>query len=362
MKKENKYILEIIKGEKTNANALTKLMKGNLDYPYILGQLLFNRVGAIAYFTLKQNGLLQKVNREFRSSLKTIYEYNLIRTDSFCKALQSLGEIFREIDFPYAFLKGAYLVQLYPRGLRTSNDIDILINPNNITELTNILKKHEFKQGNIKNELFVPADRKEIVFSRMNRGETVPFVKEVNMPGMKYLEIDINFSLGFRPGMDESIVRAFLDRTQPLILGEIATLDNIDFFLHLCAHLYKEATVMSWVEMGRDISLYKHIDICMYLNHQLNEYDFRKMIQRIKEVELQKECYFAVFYTKQLFNDLNPYVDMLLEEIRPEDLSFMKQIIDLPKRKKYFFDIDYNDWVFCSNRKGTLYEARNAGE
>ena len=253
MKNENKFILELLKGTNADKEVLLDLMKTKMDYPYILGHLLYNRVGAAAYLTLKKNELLPKVNREFRNSLRAIYEYNSVKTDSFKKATAFLSSVCRELHFPYAFLKGAYLVDLYPRGLRTSNDVDVLIEPDNITELTNVLKKYGFEQGNIRNEKFVPASRKEIVSSRMNRGETVPFIKELNLPGMKYLELDVNFSLGFRPGMDEEIVSDFLSRTEPLIRGDIHTLDKVDFLLHLCAHMFNEATVMSWVEFGLDI-------------------------------------------------------------------------------------------------------------
>lgn len=357
MKSENRFILELIKGEHTDKEALIDLMKEGMDYPYILGQLLYNRVGAAAYLTLKQAGLLQNGNREFRNSLRAIYEYNSVKTESFNKAIVLLSSICKEFKFPYALLKGAYLVDLYPQGLRTSNDVDILIAPENITELTNILKKYGFNQGNIRNEEFVLASRKEIVSSRMNRGETVPFIKELNLPGMKYLELDVNFSLGFKPGEDEEIVSDFLSRTEPLIYGGIHTLDNVDFLLHLCAHLHKEATVMSWVEMGRDISLYKYCDIYLYLNRYINDTYIDDLIRRIKEVGLNKDCYYTLYYTNELFGISNSIMDRLLNGIRPENLSFMHQIVDPQTSKTYSFDIKYSDWVFRSNRRELLNEA-----
>ena len=142
MKNENRFILESIKGVNAEKEVLVDLMKEKMDYPYILGQLLYNRVGAVAYLTLKQNELLQKVNREFRNSLKAIYEYNSVKTESFNKAIELLSSICKKFKFPYALLKGAYLVELYPTGLRTSNDVDVLIEPDNITELTNIFKSY----------------------------------------------------------------------------------------------------------------------------------------------------------------------------------------------------------------------------
>lgn len=45
--------------------------------PAVLGYLFFNRMQGIAYDVLKKNGLLGKVNREFRNSLGAAYEQNV---------------------------------------------------------------------------------------------------------------------------------------------------------------------------------------------------------------------------------------------------------------------------------------------
>jgi hypothetical protein len=50
-------------------------------------------------------------------------------------------------------------------------------------------------------------------------------------------------------------------------------------------------------------------------------------------------------------------MDKLLKGIRPDDLSFMHQVIDPLSRKTYSFDMKYSDWVFCSNRRELLNEA-----
>ncbi len=358
---ENELILELCKFKYADKNKLTDLTDKNLNYPYILGQLFYNRTAAMAYFALKSNGLLSKVNREFRNSVKAIYEYNLNKTNSFIYALGLFKKICKEFDFPYAFLKGAYLAELYPKGLRTSNDVDILIEPKNITKLSGILKRNGFLQGEIKNEVFAPAKREKIISSRINRGETVPFVKEVNLPGLKYLEIDVNFSLDFKPesGTEEkSIVSEFLNCTEPLILNQIHTLKKSYFLMHLCAHLYKEATVISWVNMGRDISLYKYCDIYLFLKEFLNEEFLTDTANDINRLKLNKECYYTLFNTKLLFNiKNNKLLDELLKKIKPENTEFMNCISDPENRKTYTYNMDYKNWVFCGKRKENIYEA-----
>ncbi len=115
------------------------------------------------------------------------------RTISYRNSVADLSGILTGIPIRYAALKGAYLCSMYPIGLRTSNDIDILVDKNDIGIITERLLANRFKQGYIKNASFLPATRAEIISSRMNRGETVPFVLEREDVKMRYLEVDVNF-------------------------------------------------------------------------------------------------------------------------------------------------------------------------
>ena len=112
--------------------------------PTVLGQLFFNRMQAVAYGTLQKHGLLGKVNREFRNSLKAAYEQNLEKNRSFSWCVQHLEGVLANCKCKYAMLKGAYLCKLYPDGYRTSNDIDLLVCPNDVTEIGNALINDAF--------------------------------------------------------------------------------------------------------------------------------------------------------------------------------------------------------------------------
>ena len=61
--------------------------------PAVLGQLFFNRMQVVAYGTLKKNGLLGKVNREFRNSLKSAYDQNIEKNRSFFCCVQQLENV-----------------------------------------------------------------------------------------------------------------------------------------------------------------------------------------------------------------------------------------------------------------------------
>lgn len=356
MKAEKRYILELCKFRNANKDTLLRMMERELDYPYILGHLLYNRVGGIAYFTLMNANLLSSVNREFRNALRSIYENNCAKAQSFRMAMMDISEVCHSLSCQYALLKGACLVDLYPQGLRTSNDIDFLVHPKDITELCSALKRAGFSQGFINNEMFIPASRREIISSRMNRGETVPFVKKVDYPHMEYMEIDINYSLDYKPETDLRVLCDFLEGVEPNLCNGLKSLNRVDFLLHLCAHLYKEATVFWWVQRGRDISLYKYCDLYLLIMDFFDLNFATQLLRRTISLELQPVVYYALHYTKEIFQITNDALDYLLAEIQPSNMDFLREIIDPSTGKNYRFDKEYIDWVFCSRRKGELYE------
>lgn len=115
--------------------------------PHVLGQLFFNRMHGVAYGTLQKFGLLGSVNREFRNSLRGAYEQNLEKNQSFFQGVELISEILSQYDRRTALLKGAYLCAYYPAGYRTSNDIDILMLPQDVTEIGNALRGKRIHSG-----------------------------------------------------------------------------------------------------------------------------------------------------------------------------------------------------------------------
>jgi len=362
MKKENTLILELCKFIDYDKAKLEDLMSQSIHWPYVLGQLLFHRMGGAAYYTIRGCGLLGKVNREFRNSVKMAYDSGKTKSESLKSSLTMFRDIIGSADFPYALLKGAYLVSLYPTGLRTSNDLDVLISQKDLSKMETSLKSAGFVQGNIRNFNFTPASRTEILHSRMNRGETIPFVQAIDLPDMEWLEIDINFSLDFKAKQENDTVDSLLCDVRPLIETEkepLLTLSPADFMIHLCCHLYKEATVYAWVEMERDLSIYKFADIYLLLSKWTETMFYSDLSARINEHVLNRECYYALLRTKELFDIKNVELDKLLSDICPENIDFLTEIIRPDKSIAYRYDEDFTDWLFMSGRKDYLHEIKD---
>ena len=356
MKREHSLVLELCKISEPDKEKIKNILENTIDYPFVLGQLLYNRVGAVAYQTMMKCDLAGYSNREFYKVLEGIYELDRKRTESYTQSVEMVCQILKDADFPHALLKGAYLTSIYPKGLRTSNDIDILIEQKNITLLVNLLTQNGFMQGHLRNGIFYPATRLEIINSRMNRGETVPFIKKVDLPRLEYCEVDINFSIDSVAYQKTDVVESMLGDVRKLIHNIGYTLCPVDFLIHLCVHLFKEATVINWVRMGRDLSLYKFCDIYVLLGKWMNNEFYETIKDRICEFGLQRECFYALYYTRELFEIKNIFLDKLLDQIKPLETSYLKEVINLTEKKKYYYDKPFMEWLFCGNRRENLYE------
>lgn len=349
-KNEKELFLHLCTFYHPNATKIAKRLERGGATPAVLGMLFANRMAAAAYGVLDQTELLDRTDREFRNSLRHAAALNESMNREYTRCVVFLSEILEEAKLPYALLKGAYLCHRYPKGYRTSNDIDVLVASESVSEISDRLCQFGFKQGYIQNGVFVPATRAQIIRSKMTRGETVPFVKEVGLPFMKYLEVDLNFSLDYK-NSNGDVPGAMLERTRLVAVkgGALRTLDVYDFLLHLCAHLYKEATTMPWIRMKRDMTFYKYADIYMMLSDFCPS-DWLILWERANLYGMKKELAYGVRSVDALlgmaFADALPLLDegdVLHEVIAPgEKKRYRYTQTDLVKR---FFSPDRTRWL-----------------
>ena len=325
--------------------------------PEVLGQLFYNRMAGIACETLRRHGLLSEPDREFRNSLKCAFEQSRRMTDDFLKCVEYVSYVLSGTGAKAALLKGAVLCAVYPRGCRTSNDIDILVSPENIGVISDLLTANGFRQGNIRGGEFVAATRREIIESRMLRGETVPFIKKIGFPYMEYLELDINYSLDYKNG-DGKVLSEMLAKSGERSFGElwIPTLEKNDFIIHLCCHLHKEATTYPWVKMHRDMSLYKYADIYTCCSG-MSDSDARKLFERAYELGAEKQCAFAVLQTDELFGISSKELTALAARALEDDSVALHRVISPADGRVFEYSThDITKRLFMKNRARDLKE------
>lgn len=254
-------------------------------------------------------------------------------------------------------LKGAFLCQCYPEGFRTSNDVDLLVRPEDITEIGETLISAGFRQGYIRNGTFEAASRYRIIESRMTRGETVPYIKEVNLPFMRFLEVDINFSQDYKNG-DGLLLNSMLNNVRTVTVKGLTleTLDKYDFLIHLCCHLYKEATTLPWIEMGRDMTLYKFCDICMMLSEFL-PVEIGKLFLRAKELGAEAICSCVLLWTDALFQIATPQMQEYAKtNLRGREVLLHQVFDPVGHRHLIYTETDIRRRFFSRNRIKLLKE------
>lgn len=353
---EKELFLSLCEFQNPDKSKLQFLIDRQAATASVLGLLFWNRVAGVAYNILKKTELLSKVNREFRTSLQKAYEQNCLYNESFVKCLESLNEILLPAKDHYAMLKGALLCPQYPEGYRTSNDIDLLVSANHLDEVGRLLTENGFVQGTLKNGKFIPATRSDIIKSKMLRGETVPYLKKVSLPYMEYLEVDINFSLDFKNN-NSDMVKTLVERAivYDMCHPSVRSLAPADFFLHLCAHLHKEASVYPWIEMKRDMTIYKYMDIYKLLS-EMSRSDLEKIIATATALNLEKECYYAVFEVKNLFPAVADSAEIILKTFS-EYKNCITEVIYPERKMQYEYQTsDTKTRFFSENRVELLKE------
>lgn len=360
MKPEDKFILEICKYVDVNRESVAELLTIDMDFSYVLGKLMINRLGALAFYNIQRLGLTQGLNREFLTPLKDVY-YSCKKKNAafqgllcdFCGMLNR-SEIKTE-QLKYALLKGSALSQVYPEGTRTCNDIDVLTDRNGATVLSEILLGNGFVQGWVRNGILFEAKRSEIVSAVLNRGETIPFVKKTGIEECPIFEVDVNLSLDYKADRDSSRINEMLLSAQPSITtaaGPLMSLAKEDFIIHLCCHIYKEATIYNWVRFGRDQGLYKYIDVYSCLYNE-NDLFFERLIERIRRLGLSHECEYVFYVLKEMY--LEPFTE-LFEIISGGKTNTFNIIYDPRSKKRYSFSQPIVEWVFNNKKRGHLCE------
>ena len=331
---ERMTYMQLCRFRHTDKALLEELLQNGGATPAVLGKLFSERMAGIAAYVLEESGLVGQASREFRNALCGHRAYHAARNKSYKAAVQYLSRLLEKAMGEYVFLKGAMLCDIYPDGCRMSNDVDLLMSPDSISEIGEILADNGFLQGDVRNGVFVPAQRRDILSSRMMRGETVPYIKKVDMPFLTYLEVDLNFSVDAMNHKKEVTENLLTSRQQGFFCGEmIWTLQDADFFLHLCAHLHKEAATYPWVAMKRDMTMYKYADLYLLLDN-MNMGLCGDIAQRAAELGLAESCIYAVKSTEDLFGE-SAAGQKLLCDLRRKDMSFMHRVISPAEKKTY---------------------------
>ncbi|MGY1422622.1 nucleotidyltransferase domain-containing protein [Bacillus cereus] len=324
----------------------TILNNYQIDFQYLLESSLKHKVTQLIAKHLIQLDENKKIRTYYKKLLNYHYLGNLERNKALFEEVINLLKQFNSHNIKVIPLKGTVLApNVYGDiGLRSLNDVDFLISTDDRQTVSNILKDHGYVVGDYSwtEDHIQPINKAEELMWRMNVGNLYSHVKKIENPFLKFLIVDFSYDVDLQKNYHVS-TELLKSAEKKSILGmPTYLLNDLDFFFHIAIHLYKEATNVEFVNHQADLNLIKFCDLREFLLVKRNEFDWKFVARRAKELGIEKALYFAIYYTELIYQE--QLVGELLELLDIEDDSFLE----------YYGELDYNSpqkWNKCfSNR------------
>lgn len=318
---EEKILLILSKlslSEKESEFLRFQLNKEMLNWNILWIQAIRNKTLGILYTNIEKYNLQNKIPERFLKNARFFYLGNTEKNKVLLKEYQNIAVQFEKAGIDFAPLKGiALLKDVYTDiGARELSDIDILANKLDASKIHEILTESNFVNGRFDSSTKKIKNYDQVYKKlwKMKMNTLLPYVKKVTSSYLDCIKIDISINLDI--GLKQDFVSDFLKRRKG------GRLDYCDFFIHMCCHLYKEATNAEWIYQSKDLNIIKFCDIReFYLLHK-EKVCTETLIKRTKNTEIEAAIFYTLFYLKELYND--GYEDGILQK-----LSVEKSIVDL---------------------------------
>lgn len=338
IKKEHGAVLEIVRlgNKKRDTDKLFAILNDKtLNWIEILGYLCYHRVAGLAYEVTNAVDV-RKLDFPVFFALYMIHQSQSIRTEFQKEYIKSISSALCEADIEHVFLKGSVLSSIiYPVGTRAFNDIDILVSKKSIQKVKKVLYELGFLQGkyDYKKGIADEFDQDTLTQSINTRGEMAPFVKIVNEKTIKTIDVDVNFSLDWKPDGSDKAVDYFLNERVLIPVDNnfsIYSLKKEHLFIHLCSHVYKDAALIDIVKKRKVLDLYKFIDIYTFIQTYFEGINPEKIFDDSIRCGFDRHVFFTLNYVIEIFPDILSIknVDVVYQKYNYIGSDIMTEIFD----------------------------------
>lgn len=299
--------------------------------------------------------LSECVDQQYQRKAKIDIAVNRIYASEYYNNCRALFEDFNDHNIDYAVIKGATLSKTIFGDIcfRTSSDIDILIDTNNIDLIKHILISKGFVQGKFDGTKIAIFSREELVFYSSMTHQLAPFIKKNNNTLCPFINIDLNSSIIWSQ-CDECVDMGFvLKHSQFDEINGVAfkKLNKEMEFISLCLHHYKDMnSVYMLYESKLKLSLF--LEIYYFIVNQ------RPQLTQLKEIavhlKVDKYIYYCLFYTNMIFK--NPELDIYLKSFYSETAEKLLNTYGLHKNEIKTWDISFYERLFAYDLKRYIFE------
>jgi hypothetical protein len=325
-----------------------------LNWAEVVYQAVTHRTLNMLCYNLKKYGLFAAREPEFKRLCNSQWSVYGERNKFYLDRLSEIMKEFEKVNLVVPILKGNLLASVvYPEiEARVFNDLDLIMKLDDVNILTKVLEDLGYVQGefNEDTQVIVEATRKVKLLQQMNSHEIQEFLKKSDNNFAKIIEVDVNHDILWKGNCPYKVdTRDLIKRAVPIEFNGVKgyMLDYIDNIIQLSCHLYKEATLMIYIDGIKDLKIYKFADLYMYIKKYFSNIDWKLLIERVKEYNLDKVVYYNFYYIELMFGEIIP--EFVNEALRPENLTYLDEYA-IESQEPSVWGFDFFTRLFDVNR------------
>lgn len=275
--------------EEEDIQFLKKLAEDGIDWTALYKMAAMHGVSPIIYHALEKHFIGNIVPSEIMAHFKSSYYQTAIRNANLLHFLEDTIKVFGK---KIVLLKGMDLaLSLYPNiGVRSMCDVDVLVDVENFEELTSLMKNSD--------EVFLPIYKSKAHEKYSKKGD-----EYIYPIFSRYGRIEIH---KYIPGFSANLKEKARKSAVPVIENtNLYHLKPEYVLLHLCIHVYRHATVFSYLRMYCDINE-------LVRKYQMDiDWDF--VIKAILENGWKEKFSWVYSYVNSLFE--TPFPECIYKDI-----------------------------------------------
>ncbi|MEJ6950339.1 nucleotidyltransferase family protein [Natronospora cellulosivora (SeqCode)] len=255
---------------------------------------------------------------------------------------RGLNDIFNKLEkINYAIIKGEPLSILAygEKGIRTYNDIDILVSKKNLLKVSGILREKAKVEENLTRE------EKILLYSLSHQIQPINIIyKNIT------INIDLNYDIlwGEYKGQPIDIEEFLSDNIQMNIYGCcIKTLTPLKAFIQLCLHNYKDLNSVFILASRHKISLSSFKDIYNLLINNLDKISIDELYNKCKKYKILPYIYYILFYTNKIYK--NNIIDKYVQSFKTSEGVSLLNSYGLNNKERKEWRISFQDRLKCEN-------------
>jgi hypothetical protein len=258
------------------------LVSDTLDWGELLEQAVRHKMLPMLACHVISSELRFEVPTAIYQHLQSALEWNRWQIELFRRESARVGQKLADCGIQFVVTKGmAFESSLYAGlGTRYMNDIDFMIAPRDRDAVMAAMKQLGFRPF----FEWAKDPRREEISSRLNPDHLPKFVRDVNQPGVRTINVDIANSLTWtKSPFDAPVEEALTNPVSQPVPGmtgvSLPCFRPTYQFLFTVLHLFREAWLQKFVEMGSDVGLMKFADVIRLVEKHREELATDELLQ-----------------------------------------------------------------------------------